>query len=93
MKQVKGYPIPVNGSPAQIPDAPVRGLSADTLGFTATAYLEVELDESGQPVAGTMILAQVIPAEQGIADAWTWLASTADAKRHLFKVTDADTAS
>lgn len=93
MKQIKGYAIPASGSPVQIPDAPVRALSADGLGFTTTAYLEIELDDAGQPNTPTMILAQVIAAAFGISDDWTWLASTADGKRHLYKVTDADAAS
>lgn len=93
MKQIKGYPIPASGSPVQIPDAPVCALAADAMGFNATAYLEVELDDSGQPVIGTPVLVQVIPAGQGVTDAWAWLAATYDGRRHLYKVTDADTAS
>lgn len=92
MKQVKAYAIPASGSPVQIPDVPVRALVVEGLGFTATAYVEVDLDDRGQPVTPTMILAQTVAAEQGIADDWTWLAATADGKRHLYKVTDADPA-
>lgn len=93
MKQIKGYDIPLTGAPLQIPDAPVRAVVTPSLGLTATAYLEVDLDAGGQPVDGAVVLVQVLPVEQGISDASTWLAATADGRLHLFKVADAGNAS